>query len=880
MTIRHGDRIGPYDVVALIDSGGQGDVFRARDVRLSREVALKVVSGERFDERRRARLEREAHALGLINHPNIATLFGVEFADGLAALAMEFVEGESLAARLAKGALPVPDALRIARQIADALETAHGHGIVHRDLKPANVMIRRDGVVKVLDFGLAKPLAEGGAGATAPTLTAGDGGVAIVGTAAYLSPEQARGAEIGRQTDVWAFGCVLYEMLVGRRAFDGATSSDAIASVLTREPDLDALPAAAGGGIRRLVRRCLQKDPRERLRDLGDARLEIDDALEPREGTDSGQRGGRRAVWRYAAVMAAAAAATAMALRVGWPQHVPAAAISRLSVSFPASAPHDRRSWHSVAIAPDGARIAYATPRGLAIRSRDRLDVDLLQDVGTFVSSPFFSRDGLWLGFLDGSELKRVPVSGGAPTVVAAVGHGATASWGEDAIVLADARGLFLVAPEGGDPHELKTAALGAGEHPAYPQMLPGRRGVLFTVLPAHVNMLRGSNQPAGARIDVVDLRTGEQKTLLHGGIRATALPTGHLVYQAGQRLLAVRFDPQRIEVAGEPVEVESADVAEYAVSDEGTLVFPSGTVGPPTLVWVGRTGQEEPLGTPPRHYVYVRLSPDDTRVATVLHNTQTRDVEVWDVRRRTLVRFTHDPADNGLVAWSPDGARLAFSSDRFGTANLFWQAADGSGAPERLRVSDRLNQPLAFTPDGRLLFSADVPNRVRDIYALTLVTREVQPVIASPAAELNAEVSPDGRWIAYDSNASGQFEIYVRPYPDTTAGQQWQVSAGGGRQPVWAKDGRELYYRNFAGDVMGCAIPAGSAFTPGAPSKLVDGAAYAGGGSIGGGMKYDVASDGRFLMIKRSPPVGGSAPTLVVVQNWFEELKRLVPAN
>ncbi|BCS31780.1 hypothetical protein TBR22_A09840 [Luteitalea sp. TBR-22] len=880
MTIGHGDRIGPYEVTALVDSGGQGDVFLARDVRLSRDVALKVVSGERFDQRRRARLEREAHALGLINHPNIATLFGIEFADGLAALAMEFVEGESLAARLANGALPVPDALRIARQIADALQTAHDHGIVHRDLKPANVMIRRDGVIKVVDFGLARPLAEAGAGATSPTVTASDGRAAVVGTPAYLSPEQARGAEVDRQADVWAFGCVLYEMLVGRRAFDGATASDAIASVLTREPDLDILPVAAGASIRRLVRRCLQKDPRERLRDLGDARLEIDDALEAREPIAEDRRVTRPMLWSLGAVLALAAAATALALTIAGPRRAPPAPISRLSVVLPASAQHDRRSWQSVAIARDGARIAYATPRGLAVRSRDRLAVDVLQDIGTFATAPFFSRDGSWLGFLDGSELKRVPVTGGAATVVAAVGHGATAAWGDDAIVVADARGLFLVSPDGGDPRQVTTASFRAGEHPAYPQLLPGGERVVFTVLPAHALVWRGSSEPAGARIDAVDLRTGARKTLLHGGIRARVLTTGHLVYQTGQRLFAVRFDERRLEVTGTPVEIESTGVDEYAVSEEGTLVFPSGSRGPATLVWADRAGHEEPLGAPPRDYVYVRLSPDGTRVATVVYNAQTRDVEVWDARRRTLVRFTADPADNGLVAWSPDGTRLAFSSDRFGTANLFWQHADGSGEPERLRVSDRLNQPLAFTPDGRLLFSADVPERVRDIHALTLATREVSPVIASPAAELNAQVSPDGRWIAYDSNASGQFEVYVRPYPDTTSGRQWQVSAGGGRQPAWGRDGRDLYYRSFAGDVMGCRIPAGPAFTPGTPSRLLDGAAYAGGGSVGGGMTYDVGRDGRFLMIKARAPGDGTAPSLVVVQNWFEELKRLVPRD
>ena len=515
VTIRHGDHIGPYEVVALVDSGGQGEVYLARDTRLSRDVALKVVAGERLDQRRRARFEREAAALGALNHPNIATLFGVEYADGVAALAMEYVEGESLAARLAGGALPVNESLQVARQIADALEAAHGQGILHRDLKPANVMIRRDGAIKLLDFGLAKPTADRTARTTTATLTDSDGGLAIVGTAAYLSPEQARGGNVDRRTDVWAFGCVLYEMLTGRRAFDGATSSDAIASVLTREPDLDALPPETTRSIRRLVRRCLQKDVNDRLRDIGDARLEIDDALILRDAPDPGRHGRWSGAWRYAAAMAAGAVATAVALSVASPQRSAPPPVSRLSVVFPVDS---LRLRYSVAVAPDGAQIAYVTPRGLAIRSRDRLTASLLSDVGTFPDVPFFSPDGRWLGFVDGSDLKRVPVTGGAPTTIAAVGTGATASWSPDGIAVADLRGLFLVAPEGGKPQQVRMAAIGPGELPAYPQMLPGRRGMVFTVLPTPTLLPGRSTSPPGARIDVIDLRTGAQRTLLRGG--------------------------------------------------------------------------------------------------------------------------------------------------------------------------------------------------------------------------------------------------------------------------------------------------------------------------------------------------------------------------
>jgi tRNA A-37 threonylcarbamoyl transferase component Bud32 len=878
LTLTSGDRIGGYEVVALLDQGGQGAVYRARDTTLSRDVALKVLARERFDDRRRARFEREAQALALLNHPNIATLHGVEHTDDVAALVMELVEGESLAARLARGAIPVTEALALARQIADALEAAHEHGIVHRDLKPANVMIRPDGTVKVLDFGLAKPIADTGAGAAAATVTATGDGPAIVGTAAYMSPEQARGAEVDRRTDVWAFGCVLYEMLTGRRAFDGATASDAIVAVLSRDPDLAALRAETPDGIRRLIRRCLEKDVRHRLRDIGDARLEIDDAGAP--GAPASGSPSRFFGWRHWAALVISAA---VGVGAGWvfrplppPSRPP---VSRLPVLLPESAPLVARFGHTVAaIAPDGARFAYTTRRGFAVRSRDLVEVDLLQELGTFPIGPFFSPDGQWLGFIDGAELKRMPIAGGRPTTIAEVGPGAVASWGPDGIVVADQRGLFLIAREGGEPKKLQTT-LAPNEQALHPQLLRGGHAVVFTVLQTRGNILRNESGAAAARIDLLDLRTSVQKTLVQGGSRAQVLPTGHLVYLASQGLMATRFDAQRLEISGRPVFVEAIGGNEFALSEEGTLIFPAGLDSRFELVWVDRHGREESLGAPTRRYVYPRVSPTGDRIAVVLFDGATRDVDIWDLKRRTMARLTPDPTDNGLIAWHPNGTHLAFSSDRYGVANLFWQSADGTGTPERLRESDRTEYPVTFAPDGRLLFSADVPGRGRDIHAFSLETRKIEPVIESAASELNASVSRDGRWIAYDSNESGQFEVYIRPYEGARDARRWQISSGGGRQPVFSHEGRELFYRDFTGAMMAVSVNATPTLAAGAVTRLFDGDFYVGAGSVGGGVTYDVAKDGRFLMIK-SPVDADHRPSLVVVQNWFEELQRLVPTK
>lgn len=886
-----GVRVGRYEVRELLGAGGMGEVFRAHDSRLGRDVALKVLS-ERFklDPHRLARFERETQVLASLNHSNIATLYGIEVLGDTHALVLELVDGETLAERIARGPVPLTEALGIAQQIAAALDAAHEHGIVHRDLKPGNVKVRPDGTVKLLDFGLAKmadPALEGSdqQAATATALEFAAGGAGVMGTPAYMSPEQARGLTVDKRADVWAFGCLLYEILTGERAFGGESASDVVAKVIECEPDLGALPVGVRLAIRRLLRRCLEKDPRQRLRDMGDARLDLMDAADdPADeaglGSDRSRNRGRLAgAAAIAAAISAMIAGTAVWLAVhsDLADPVPPPRVARFSI--PANVPPPLLGG-GLAISPDGQQFAYLTDRGLTVRTRDRLQTDVVVARSTVQGSPFFSPDGKWLGFTGWDTLRKVPAAGGpAVTVAESAGMG---SWTGDDIVYTDMHGVFRISADGGKPEEL-IADPDPLEQAVSPQFLPDRQAVVFTVIPTRTYIAGFAANVPGARIDALDLRTGERRTILRGGGRARYVPTGHLVYAVGGTLYAAAFDLERLEMRGDGVPVVSgAGFLDFAVSDEGTLVYQAGEIDlRRELVWVDRQGAEESLGAPIRPYLYPRLSPDGLRVALDVRDSSDRDIWMWDFRRNALERFTRDPAGNPLVEWSPDGRYVVFGSDRFGVTNLFRQSSDGSGEPERLFASDRLQMAVCFPSEERLLFSASVPGQHRDIHALYLDgTRREEPLIHGPANELNADVSPDGQWIVYDSDESGQFEVYVRSYPDPYDGGRWQISSGGGRQPLWSRDGTELFYRDYSGAMMAASVMPGPTFIPGPVVKLFENARYGGSGAQGGGRTYDLSRDGsRFLMTKAVPSADDeSSPSLVVVLNWFEELKRLVP--
>jgi Tol biopolymer transport system component len=900
MPLTLGTRLGSYEVTAKLGAGGMGEVYRATDTRLKREVAVKVLPAAlAADPERLGRLQREAEVLASLNHPNVATIYGLEDADHTKALVIELVDGDDLSQRIAQGPIPLDEALPIARQIAEALEAAHEQGIVHRDLKPANVKVKADGTVKVLDFGLAKVLEPAGAATSSasmsPTLTTpamSQAGM-ILGTAAYMSPEQARGRAVDKRADIWAFGCVFYEMLTGARAFAGEDVTDVLAAVVRSEPAWDALPEAVSPTLRVFLRRCLHKDPKQRVADIRDVRLALEGAFESGSPTAESTVVVRRAVWRRALPVAVALVAGAL---LAWglmmrPVSRPPANVERFVVTPPGADPFQFRGpIQNVAISPDGTRIVYVAradgAEHLDVRTVGQLEGSRLFS-GPLVANPVISRDGSWIGFATtaDSTWKRVSILGGpALTLFPTDGAPRGASWGpDDTIIFAHANtGLFEGAVGGGDPRVLTTPDVGRGEtgH-AWPEVLPGGGAVLFTV--------EHDAGVEGMELAVLDLVTMERKVLLAGGRHARYVATGHLVYGAEGTLRAVPFDLDRLLVTGDPVPVldgvtfDDAGVEQFSLSADGSLVYAAGGGSPSqarTLVWVDRQGREEPVPAPPRTFMYPRLSPDGTKVALDIRD-QDDDIWVWDVTRATLTRLTFDPGMDRAPVWSPDGLRIAFSSQRGGIEGLFWQAADGTGAVERLWESTNTQFPTSFSPDGtRLVFTEIKPlGSGRNIAVLDLADgRETTPLVQTTFTERNGEISPDGRWLAYESEESGQLEIYVRTFPDVDAGR-WQVSTGGGIQPLWARSGEELFYLALDGALMRVAVEGEMTFRADTPARLFQGFAPSAGSLY---RTYDVSPDGqRFLMIKEGTPGdGGAAPSLILVRNWVEELKRLVPTH
>jgi serine/threonine-protein kinase len=875
-----------------------GEVYRAIDTNLGRQVAIKVLPDTvAHDPERLARFEREAKTLASLNHPNVAIIHGLERANGTRALVMELVEGLTLADRIAQGPLPLGEALPIAKQIAEALEVAHEQGIIHRDLKPANVIVRPDGAVKVLDFGLAKALEPAVARSSAPvastvTMPASTRQGVILGTAAYMPPEQIRGAAVDRRADIWAFGCVLFEMLAGRGAFVVDNVIDTFARVLSNEPAWDALPRATPPPLVRLMRRCLAKERRQRPSDGAAVRLEIEDLLAG-TASDAFPPGVTRPAPAWRRAVAATLAVLVGGIIAGvsvWLVMRPAPPrVSRWTITPPAAAPLTiDGSTRDVAIAADGTRVVYASDTELYMRALDALEpIPLGRSAWGRPQHPAFSPDGRWIAFFDGIGLKTIAATGGpievlAPTLRVPQG----VSWGDgDELIFATADprvGLQRVSANGGEPVVLTTpdAKVGEVDH-IWPSILPGGRAVLFTI-----TTTGGTGQ---SQVAVLDLSNGRRSVLVRGGSDAQYVAPGYLVYAAAGTLRAVRFDPERLEIAGtdvralDGVRMSVQASVNASVATNGTLIYVPGDAAAPgrSLVWVSRRGEEETLGAPPRAYVYPRLSPDGTRVAVYAFDEQ-QDVWLWSLGRRQLTRATFDSDSDIYPVWTPDGQRLVWASGRAGPFNLYMQAADGTGVIDRLTDGGRNQIPTSVTADGSsvVLREEARPGTGTDLMLLRLDSgRQLRPLLATTASELNGEVSPDGRWLAYESDQAGQFEIYVRPFPDTDAGGPWQVSTGGGRQALWARNGRELFYRTSNGAVVGVSVTAGAAvFRAGAPTVLIDGPYLAGTGAHVG-RTYDVAPDGaRFLMIKEGGSTG--LPVINVVLNWQEELKRLIPMN
>jgi len=796
-----GKTLAHYEITGLLGKGGMGVVYSATDTKLRRDVAIKVLPDDfAQDQERLARFEREAHILASLNHTGIASIYGLEESGGNRFLVMELVPGETIADRLAKGALPVDEALRVARQIAEALEEAHEHAIIHRDLKPANIMVTADGKVRVLDFGLARALSIDGTGqdlSQSPTATFDmtRSGV-ILGTAPYMSPEQARGKPVDKRTDIFAFGSVIYEMLAGQRAFGGDTVSDTIAAILEREPELERLPPATPTKVSDLLRRCLKKDPHQRLHDIADARIEIDDALAG--GTDTAMppfvasRGRRWMGWAIGAVLGALVGVAAMIL------FGPDGSQESPRIRFTVAAPIGI-TVENPTLSPNARWLAYSTKDGVRIHDLERDEshaLPSLKDANQFV---FFSPNSDWIGFHADTKLQKVRATGGVPVDLVEVGPHPGATWGSrNTIVypLTWASGLFEVPDDGGEPRQVTTLDPDQGETAHWsPHFLPDGRHVLFTVFTT-----RGSLNHS--RMDLLDLDTGE-RVPLGVGAYPVYLNSGHIVYHRSGLYEIAPFDLARKAFAGPPrIVLENVPYVHpwgtrarfFSVSDNGVLAtiavdeYPA--AGPRSLYRLHRNGVIEPLGLPPSVYNQFEVSPDGKRLASEVHEAGERDLWVYDLERGTGRRITRE-SNNRDPHWHPDSRRIAFRSTRLGSYDAFLVDVDSGDPPTTLLTAEQDAFPHCWTPDGALIAGISTIDQSDNIVILEDST--TSDLVATDVSETNACVSHDGQWIAYASDRSGREEVYVQPL--TRSGNAIQVSTGGGDNPQWSRTTHELVF-------------------------------------------------------------------------------------
>ena len=912
-----GTTISHYKVIEKIGQGGMGEVYRAEDTNLSRDVAIKVLP-EQFtkDPQRLARFEREAKLLASLNHPNIAAIYGFEEADDVRFLAMELVPGETLAERVAKGPVPVEETLEICRQIAEGVEAAHEKGVIHRDLKPANVKVTPEGKVKILDFGLAKAFEDEIPAADisqSPTLTEEmtRAGV-ILGTAAYMSPEQAKGKPVDKRADIFAFGAVLYELLTGKRAFEGETITETLAKILEGEPDWELLPENTPWTIRTLLHRCLTKDPHDRLDGIANVRVEIKLALsEPSTVSQIGLDGAiQPPLWRRAIPWSIAVVAVVVTCFALWSltrTNSSPLPTSRLSITLPPDTILNLRGFpgSALALSPDGSELVFVGSPAiretmvtdLYVRSLHDFEVHHLPVSGR-AHQPFFSPDGKWVGFFgNDNRLKKVSLGGGeAVTVLDEIpdSQWAFGSWGDDDTLVFDSydrSGIWRISANGGTPEELTTPDLAAGEiaH-SVPQFLPGALAVVFGVR---------RNAPLEPSIDVVILETGERRTLIDNARRPFYAASGHLLFVRDQIFMAVPFDSERIEISGsegpvaERVRLDSTGVPQITVSRNGTLAYVRPVVETHrALMWVDEQADYEVLAAPSRRYQHLRLSPDGQLVAVATEPPDQRHIHLYDLGRNVLTQFTQQGSNRNPM-WTPDGSRLVFFSSRDEGRGLYWKAVDGSTPAELLVQSEQasdLLHPGSWSPDGKFLAYTVQGSTGADIWVLSLEEeRRAEPFLAMPTDEYTPMFSPDGRWLAYVSQESGQSEVYLQRYPG--GGNKVQISGGGGLTPVWARGGQSLFYQTVQG-VMVLSITTEPELQIGSPTLLfnrgnpvasLDGqraaVPYARRASNWGAM-YDVAPQGDRLLMVYQEEDPGTATEVQVVQNWFEELKRLVPTN
>jgi eukaryotic-like serine/threonine-protein kinase len=899
MTLAPGTKHGSYEILAPLGAGGMGEVYRARDTRLRRDVAIKALPENLArDPERLARFEREARLLAALNHPNIAAIYGIEDSEGSPFLVMECVEGESLASKLAVGPLPVEDALSVFLQIASGLEAAHGAGVVHRDLKPANVMIRPDGSVKVLDLGLARSMESVTSGdpSLSPTVTSAPTGTGVIlGTAAYMSPEQARGRPVDKRTDVFSFGCVLYECLTGARAFPGETVSDSLAAILRAEPDWSALPPETPGTVRTLLRRCLQKDPRKRLHDIADARIELEEAASaPYAPTDERlpaplRRRSSPLLWAVIGALLGIVAVYSAGRLFGHPAARKSPPV-RASLALPAGTELSFANRPGIAVSPDGRTVIFrGASQGVARLYRRGLDAPAAEPVagteGGF--NPFFSPDGEWLGFFTSTELKKVPLAGGTPiriTLVTPVTAGA--AWGADGNIVftLTANGPLSRIPEtGGRFQPVSTLDSSRGEHShLWPQILPQGRGILVTMVLGH-----DFQDLENSQIVVLDPATGRRTVVLEGSHFAR-YAAGQLFFVRGGSMFRVPFDLARLSVTGSPVPlaervtIDSGNgSASFAITTNGTLVYAD---GPPVVdrksvvLQLDRRGVEKPLPLPAALYGDPRLSPDGKTLALVKCDGESCKLVLYDIERNVLTPFTSEPGRSFNPVWSPDGRRLAYSGFAVGAPTLYVKNADGSGPAQRLtnaptETREAAEFPNSWSPDGRTiayivvsrLFSGQ-PSR--DVWLVSPDEKlQARRWLETPFAESAAAFSPDGRWISYVSDESGRKEVYVRPFPG--AGGRIKISSEGGAEPVWTRGGHELLYRQ-GNQFLSVDIRTKPGLAAGTPHVLFSGD-FLPGGREDAPFGYDISSDGNAIYAVREISVPEPERHLAVVTNWLE---------
>jgi serine/threonine protein kinase/Tol biopolymer transport system component len=894
-----GTSLGHYDVEALLGEGGMGRVFRARDTRLGRAVAIKVLPDAfRADADRAARFEREAKLLAALNHPHIAALYGFENIDGHRFLVMELVEGDTLADRLSRGPLRLEDAIRVALQIAEALEAAHEKGIIHRDLKPANVKLTTDDKIKVLDFGLAKALEPEAASTgltNSPTLSlaATHAGV-VLGTAAYMSPEQAKGLPADHRSDIFSFGVVLHEMLTGRQPFQGETAAEVMASVIVRETDLSALPADVNPRIAELLKRCLEKNPRKRWQAIGDVRAELEAIASapfvkqcPTDVRVDDQRPWWRRALTYSLAAAAGAAVAALVIYSAMPSPPPAG-VTRFTLPLPEGQAFTNPGRRMVTISPDGSKMVYVANSGLWLRSMAESEARPIAGTGPVpqgVTHPVFSPDGQAIAFYALAEraLKVVPVAGGTPVPLATIANPFGMHWDRTGLIVGQGdAGIVRVPATGGTPETILRPP--AGEVIDSPQLLDGGEWLLFTV-----SQDTGADRWAKAQVVVQSLASGERRILVENAADGRYLPTGHLVYGVNGTLFAIRFDPTHMRTIGGPVGVlegvaqssgNNTSAAHWSVSDRGTLMYLPGTVltaAPAMLAWLDGNGSIARLPLPARAYRYPRLSHDGRRLVVAIIDD---DEQLWtyDLSGAAPPQRLTFGGNNTWPVWTSDDQYVAFHSDRDDNSGIFRQRADTPGAAERLTraAAGQLHVPHVWSPDGSTLLFSIGENGRFTLCAYTVAdgkTTRFEEIAGS--TPLGAVLSRDGRWLAYDEDGT----VFVRPFPPN--GTRYQIRSG--VNPLWSPDGRALLIATGSGmrampieavriNTTGGFRIVGTSVQIPRPPEVVGAAVR----------NFDGAADGRLLVVVASPERrSGSFPTSIsVVLNWFEELRARVPAR